>query len=340
MSRIILQPEDVAAVRRLGREVAAGIDSVEDETFLRDAPLWAHELPRALRRELNEFKLREPASGYCIVSGYTVDQAKIGPTPAHWKHKKGRSGALEEEVLLVLLGSLLGDCIGWATQQDGTVVHDILPIQGHQGEQLGSGSEQLLWWHTEDAFHPYRGDYLGMMCLRNPDAVATTYASLEGLALAEEHLDLLFSPHYTIRPDESHLRKNRANPAAAEGQLGASYDQIERMSTRPEKIAVLHGDQRAPYIRIDPYFMDLVEDNPPAQAALDALIAFIESRLEELAFEPGELCFIDNFKAVHGRQPFKARFDGTDRWLKRVNIARDLRKSRTARARADSRIIQ
>jgi hypothetical protein len=24
---------------------------------------------------------------------------------------------------------------------------------------------------------------------------------------------------------------------------------------------------------------------------------------------------------VHGRVPFKARFDGTDRWLKRINVA-------------------
>jgi hypothetical protein len=34
---------------------------------------------------------------------------------------------------------------------------------------------------------------------------------------------------------------------------------------------------------------------------------------------------------VHGRKPFKARHDGTDRWLKRLDVTLDLRKSRAAR---------
>jgi Fe(II)/alpha-ketoglutarate-dependent arginine beta-hydroxylase len=274
-----------------------------------------------------------------MISGYPMDQEKIGPTPGHWKNKQGRSRAMEEEILLVLFGSLLGDCIGWATQQDGYVVHDILPIKGHETEQLGSGSEQLLWWHTEDAFHPYRGDYLGMMCVRNPDGVATTCATVGDLPLSDEQLDLLFEPHFTIRPDESHLLKNRSTPNQVEGELVSSYDHIEKMNTEPEKIAVLYGDRQSPYIRIDPYFMDPVRGNERAQAALEALIAVIDQRLGELVLHAGDYCFFDNWKSVHGRKPFKARFDGTDRWLKRINISRDLRKSRTSRVAADSRII-
>jgi hypothetical protein len=42
---------------------------------------------------------------------------------------------------------------------------------------------------------------------------------------------------------------------------------------------------------------------------------------------------------VHGRKPFRARFDGTDRWLRRLNVAVDLRKSRKFRLTADSRVI-
>src|SRR6185369_11624210 len=263
MSRLCLQPDEVEAIKGTLAEITAGIDSVEDERFQRDAAVHAHELPRRVRQHLAEFRLYEPQSALAIISGYPMDQEKIGPTPAHWKNKSARSGALEEEVLLVLLGSLLGDCIGWATQQEGYVVHDLIPIKGHEGEQLGSGSEELLWWHTEDAFHPYRGDYLGMLCLRNPDEVATTFASLEGLPLAEEQIDLLFAPHYTIRPDESHLKKNRPSPV--EGELVSAYEHIEQMNTRPEKIAVLHGDRSTPYVRIDPYFMDPVEDNERAQ---------------------------------------------------------------------------
>jgi alpha-ketoglutarate-dependent taurine dioxygenase len=55
--------------------------------------------------------------------------------------------------------------------------------------------------------------------------------------------------------------------------------------------------------------------------------------------EPGDFCFIDNFQAVHGRKPFKARFDGTDRWLRRINVVRDLRKSRDSRLSAAGRVL-
>jgi alpha-ketoglutarate-dependent taurine dioxygenase len=84
--------------------------------------------------------------------------------------------------------------------------------------------------------------------------------------------------------------------------------------------------------------MDTPED-PETRLALESLIAEIDHLLYEVVLGPGEFCFIDNYKAVHGRKPFKARFDGADRWLKRLNITRDLRKSSGLRADKLSRII-
>jgi enduracididine beta-hydroxylase len=59
----------------------------------------------------------------------------------------------------------------------------------------------------------------------------------------------------------------------------------------------------------------------------------------DCVLEAGDFCFIDNYQAVHGRKPFEARFDGTDRWMKRINVVRDLRRSRDARRSAASRVI-
>ena len=336
--RIWLSDDDIRSLSELLDEILAQHSSVESPDLLAEAALYAHEMPRGLRAALHEFKLSEPASALLILSGWPMDQRRIGRTPPHWKTRTAGSPALEEEVLLVLFGSILGECIGWSTQQDGRIVHDILPIEGNEGEQLGSGSEELLWWHCEDAFHPLRGDYLGMLCLRNPDAVPTTFASVEDLRLDPGDLELLFEPHYEIRPDESHLEKNKGL-AALDGDLESAYGRIERMRSDPGRIAVLYGDPRAPYIRIDPYFMNPVTHHPRAQQALDRLIRVLEGRLRDIVLEAGDFCFIDNFQAVHGRKPFKARYDGTDRWLKRINIARDLRKSRASRGGPLSRII-
>jgi Fe(II)/alpha-ketoglutarate-dependent arginine beta-hydroxylase len=179
--------------------------------------------------------------------------------------------------------------------------------------------------------------------LRNPDRVATNLAAVNFAALEPAQVRVLFEPRFTIRPDESHLEKNSAKlKAAAKGAdpgLESAFRKINEMNARPEKIAVLYGDPRSPYVRVDPYFMDELADDAEAQQALDALIRVIDAEVRDLVLEPGDFVFIDNFKAVHGRRAFRARYDGNDRWLKRINLARDLRKSRDARPSCESRIL-
>jgi Fe(II)/alpha-ketoglutarate-dependent arginine beta-hydroxylase len=335
--RIVLTAGEVAEIRELLARITRRYSTPEDPSFLEEADVLAHELPQRVRRALRAFRLHEPDSAMCIVSGWPMDDRKIGPTPAHWKVKAPANDTLAEEILLVLLGTLLGDPIGWSTQQDGRVVHDILPIKGHEQEQLGSGSEVLLTWHVEDAFHPYRGDYLGLMCLRNPDGVPTTFAPVRKVQVTPDEFGLLSEPHFVIRPDESHLPKNRGS-GPVNPLIDRAYTKIMRMKDSPERISVLFGDPSAPYLRMDPYFMDPADD-PRAQAALDAVVARMDRALEDQVLHPGDICFIDNYQGVHGRKPFHARFDGTDRWLKRVNITRDLRKSRDSRESAGARLL-
>ena len=55
------------------------------------------------------------------------------------------------------------------------------------------------------------------------------------------------------------------------------YDKIRKMFTEPEKMPILSGDPRSPYIRIDPYFMDPVKDNPRAQKAFEALVKALDA---------------------------------------------------------------
>jgi enduracididine beta-hydroxylase len=342
MTRIVMTPEEVADTRSLVGELARRYPGAEHQEFLDEADVIAHELPRRIRKELRSFRLFEPQSALLMVSGWQVDEEKIGPTPSHWKQHGPENDTREEDLLLVLMASLLGEPIAWSTQQDGRVVHDLLPIKGHEHEQVGTGSEQLITWHVEDAFHPYRGDYLGMMCLRNPDRVPTTFAPISKVKLTPEQLAVLSDPHFTIRPDNSHLPKNRGNGAGGSSAEAAlverAYRKIEQLAASPERIPVLFGDPSAPYVRMDPYFMDPPED-PVARVTFEELQRQVDEALEDRALDPGDIVFIDNFQAVHGRKPFKARYDGRDRWLKRINVVRDLRKSRDARVSATSRVL-
>jgi Fe(II)/alpha-ketoglutarate-dependent arginine beta-hydroxylase len=342
MPTITLDPDEIAETRALLDGRAGRYGSVEDECFLNDADFIAHDLPRRVRRAVREFRLFEPESAMLLVRGWPVDDGRIGPTPPHWKEHAPENDTRREDMLLLLLGSLLGAPIAWSTQQGGHVVHDLLPVKGHEHEQVGTGSEELITWHVEDAFHPYRGDYLGMMCLRNPDRVPTTFAPISRVKLTAEQVAVLASPRFVIRPDNSHLPKNSDNgngrSPAEQALVERAYRKIEQLCAAPERIPVFFGDPGAPYVRMDPYFMDPPED-PRAREAFAVLMHEVDAALEDCALEPGDICFIDNYQAVHGRKPFKARYDGRDRWLKRINVVRDLRKSRDARVSATSRVL-
>lgn len=338
MNQLNLSIDESNEIKRLVTELTERFESAEDREFLNNSAVYAHKLPERVHQFLNDFKQLEGADGCCLISGYPINNQGIGATPPHWKGKTGVSSTLEEEMILALFGALLGELIGWSTQQDGHLVHDVIPIEENEESQLGTGSKTLLWWHTEDAFHPLRGDYLVLMCLRNPDNVPTTFACVDRTELTEAQLEILFQPRFFIRPDESHSETHRGL-TPADGTLDASYAKLAQMVDAPEALPVLFGARNLPYVRIDPYFMTTLPGDREAEEALEALVNQMENNIVEEVLHPGSFLFIDNYRTVHGRKPFTARYDGTDRWLKRINITRDLRKSRGSRPAVSSRII-
>ncbi|GAA2454908.1 clavaminate synthase family protein [Actinomadura vinacea] len=325
MDRLELQPAELREVNDLLDEFEDDFERLDREDALHRATVLAHRLPHRIRLYLDAFR-REQLSGVVCISGYQVDQDRLGPTPAHWRDRPPHSPAHREELLLVMYGSLLGDPFSWATQQDGRLIHDVVPIKGHENEQMGSSSEAVLTWHTEDAFHPLRGDFLVFACLRNPYGAATTVGYGETLPLPADVRKILFEERFVIRPDESHLAKNNSEPALD------PFDEIDEMNRNPDRVAVLFGNPEKPYIRADPYFMAVADGDHEARAALELLDTAMYEHMFDLRLASGDFCFLDNYRAVHGRKPFKARHDGTDRWLKRLNLTSDIRKFKAAQA--------
>jgi enduracididine beta-hydroxylase len=341
MQELILSARDALASRDLVREIARKFGSVEDASLLAEATVLAQDLPRELRAGVNAFRLNETA--VLLIRGFVVDDRAIGATPVHWGGQPDAATTVEEELFLLLCGSLLGDPIGWATQQAGHIVHNVLPIPGREETQIGWGSRAALKWHTEDAFHPFRTDYVMLMCLRNHDGTKTTYAASEDLVLDPEHQDVLFEPRFLLWPDDSHLEEV---PPEKYSHLDATMSAIQRaraftgrLCSEPRPVAVLAGERQAPYLRLDPFYMEALPGDTVAARSLEALFGAVDGSLRHVALQPGDVFVIDNYRCVHGRDAFVPRYDGTDRWLKRTNVARDLRKSRSARLSVGSRVI-
>lgn len=327
-----LTPAEVEEIVRLLDSLQATYRSAEEPEFLFEAPVLARVLPTRIHRFLNRFRREEP--GCVIISGHPVDDAAVGPTPRHWNQQSDRSTTVDQDILLVLYGALLGDVFGWATQQNGRIIHDVLPIEENEGEQLGTAADVLLSWHIEDAFHPLRPDWVVLACIRNPSETPTIVALADDLRLADEDVRILFEPRFQIRPDNSHLPKHNSATDSVH------FRQIEELLHRPPRIPLLWGDPRHPYIRADESFWDVADEtDTEARAVLDRFSREIDRRLSDVVLRPGDFCFLDNYKAVHGRRPFLARYDGTDRWLKRVCVTRDLRKSRAERPHLLSQVL-
>ncbi|WP_244967063.1 TauD/TfdA family dioxygenase [Streptomyces cacaoi] len=280
------------------------------------ATLAAPRLPLRLREFLAGARSGE--SDITVVSGVPLDP-ELAATPTGWEAAAKSGAGRREEIALLLCGAAMGDPFGWESQQEGRIVHDICPAPGMESSLTSASSEKTLSLHTEDVFHPCRADYVALLCLRNPDGVGTTMASVDAVELPPEVRVALAEPGFRFFPDDSHS-------APVPG---------EEPSEHPHE-RVLFGPEQAPYLRFDVDFMTAT--GPEAAAAMDAADKLLRTSGGRVVLRPGDLVFIDNYKVVHGRDPFTPRYDGADRWLKRVNLLRDVRRL-YAESRVRSRLV-
>ncbi|MET7426147.1 guanitoxin biosynthesis L-enduracididine beta-hydroxylase GntD [Dactylosporangium sp. NPDC005555] len=315
----------------LATRIAATYGASDDPDLLRELPLLTAGIPLRIRRALRQFALGE-AAGFFMLRGHRIDDDRIGPTPAHWRNRRDHP-ELPEEILVLLYAALLGEPFGWATQQDGNLVNDIFPIRENESQRLGTGSQVRLTLHTEDGFHPYRADHIILGALRNPDRVPTTVAELDVTALSDDERRVLGEDRFVILPDTSHLPRNNSMAGAAE-----TFASIDALRCDEQRISVLHGSPTRPFLRLDESYMTAVPGDTEAAEALAHAVALLHTRAEVCVLDAGDFLFLDNQRVVHGRSPFRSRYDGTDRWFKRVNVSRDLTKSSDMRA-AGSRLI-
>lgn len=312
-----LTPREARAAHALAAACLESYKAADDPRFLDEAPVLTHELPLTVRRHLNSAR-RDETTHVTLIRGNLVDQAALGTTPSHWREANTDESQVHG-FLLVLYAALLGDVTGWATQQDGRLVTDILPSKGFEKSLVSASSELELAWHTEDAFSPYRADWVGLFALRNDSRVPTTVAHVDVHRLPARIRAVLSQPRFVALPDSAH--------EFAEGAFV------------PEPVPVLEGHPDQPVLRIDRDFFRAQDGDPEAAEAFAHIVAHLDANLTDVVVPTGGICFVDNRNVVHGRRSFRAGFDGGDRWLKRVNLVRDLRRTRPGRIDGSTRVI-
>jgi hypothetical protein len=292
MHKTSLSDDELDAVLPLVETACAEHGSVDDSRLAEMAPQYVRKLPARVRLFLEEYRTGQP-SPMCVLSGFPVDNDTIGPTPAGSGLRLSPSSALREEMFFLLCATVVGDAFGLAVRQDGQLMQDVLPVR------TPAHWETSLGWHTEDACVPVKADYVGLMCLRNPDDVATTICDADWIDWSRIDTGLLSAPEYPFGSGD--------------------VDQLGGLGKQP----VLFGDTSRPSLSVDPDLLVRDQMSAAAQAAFHVFTRAVETALSGVVLWPGDIAFIDNRRAVHGQETIQApRRDGTDTWFKRVKLSR------------------
>jgi L-asparagine oxygenase len=328
-----LDAAEVDAIKFAASRLASLPDYPVDPAFYDHHWDAYHDLPSGLRCFLEEFRRDEPAAA-CLIRGIPVDDACAGPTPGHWETVANTSTTPLPDLVLALCGLALGEPFSWGTLQFGQMIQNVFPIRGDEKRLSGHGSTAHLVFHTDDAFHPDSCDYLMLLGIRNHERVPTFVASVRDAKLTDKELAVLCAPRYFIVPDDEHIRQLELR-FPGDPMLARAIE----MRDAPRPVPVLFGSPAHPYLRLDGPFMHCAEGDTEAAEALASLHAELDRVQHAISVDAGTLLILDNHMAAHGRQSFTPRYDGTDRWLRKLIVSRNLRQSRTNAPTGSRRVL-
>jgi L-asparagine oxygenase len=276
----------------------AGSD-VNTAAFTRAAGHAGRLLPADVHDALVDFADAGNDAGALLLRGVPVGE--LPPTPAS-PSSAGKLNKVSEFALLTV-ARRLGQPVGYAPEHGGDLIQNISPVARDAERQVSTSSKSPLAFHTEAAFHPHRPRYLLLLCLKGDAGAATTLCSVRTLvdAMSPRDRAVLATARFTTSADESYV----GGPSS------------QRSFPRP----ILTGDLARPKLWLDADLMRGTDDE--AQGALDRISALASELATGVVLEAGDLLVVDNDVAVHGRSPFKPRFDGTDRWLQRTFVVAD-----------------
>jgi L-asparagine oxygenase len=197
-----------------------------------------------------------------------------------------------------------GHPISYIQEQQGQLLQNIVPVHKTEAQQISTSSKVELAMHTETAFHPYKPDYVMLLCLRGDPNAVTTYANVDEII---KKLDLwviatLQKKWFTTNIDISFRTK---------GQKDKNIP-----------ISVLEKTEDGYNFIYDYTFVKANDEL--GRAALELLHKAVRECVQEITLQSGDLLVIDNNKTIHGRKPFQARYDGTDRWVQRILVRKEL----------------
>jgi len=214
-----------------------------------------------------------------------------------------------------ILLSIIADPLAYEAECNGSLFQDVVPISETERIQTSTSSKTELEIHTEQAFSPLKPDILSLACIRGDPNALTHILTLNTIFeyISLDDLELLFRPLWLIGVDYS-FKKNK---------------EVFLAGNIRGPMSILSGSILDPKLVFDQDLMTGLTDK--AKYMMEKIIKIYYEHRYSYNLQKGEIIFIDNNRAVHGRSSFSPKYDKNDRFLIRCFGVFDIEKSSYAR---------
>jgi hypothetical protein len=289
---------------------------LEPELFCKEAKSLAIFIPSRILKLLITFSKKGSDTGFLLFDlGENVNDYIT------WKPEISISPIISHLISAILLSSI-SELIAYEAESSGKLFQEIVPVQSMASQQTSLGSGVELEIHTEQAFSEYRPDILCLTCIKGDPAAFTYIFSVRNIleSFTKEECELLKKPLWKTGVDLSFK---------LHGKEFINGDVRGPMS-------ILYGSEADLFLRFDQDLMFGLTDE--AQKLKEKIIAVYREKKIAHNLKPGEIIFLDNRRALHGRSPFFPKYDGNDRFIIRCFstfdywLSHNVREGRTVKA--------
>lgn len=233
-------------------------------------------------------------------------------------------------VALAVAGFFSKKMISYGSENDGELFVNLVALEG--AGAVSKNSTKAMRGHTDAASFPFPGrtdpisnriapspDVVCLLGMKNPQSVSTTLMLLHELMsdLTSEEIEQLSMPQYLIGcqrtfangtkeilGDEHYVDRANVLETGGEGQTWVRYSHSSVVASGIESDDVEESS-------------DEVAQRSPASAAKNHFEEACVRRARRIVINPGDVLWVNNRRALHGRTIVDQEIGGNARWLLR-----------------------
>ena len=315
--KLDLTNEEINILKTLAKKIKFS-PSQQPQLFCQEIKSLLRDIPETIYNTFIHFKQYGSKTG-CLLLHIPLDD-DTPPTPDGNQYKLGETTELSK--IQAICMTIMGEMVAYEAEGYGNLFQDVVPLKSMLNQQTSTGSNFELEIHTEQAFSQLRPDILSLSCLRGDPNAFTYILHVESILqnMTEHEIALLKQPLWKIGVDLS-FKINESE--FIEGNIRGPFP-------------ILQGSEENPILVFDQDLMfGLTEES---DSLIDKIVGLYYRERNSYNLTSGDIIFIDNNRAVHGRSSFFPKFDGLDRFLIRSFLVFDYDKVKHACVKRENMI--